>query len=292
MESSLQVWPESEQLVTAHGNRGIAQSHEQVEAPLIYLASTERKRPQKPFAFTYGKPDPMVDDEHKVTIRNARLLTKGAFSLDGRGFDLIAFPTRMTNFYSNDEVRLVYYPEIERRLKEVTGATRVVISNHTTRGAAMAKHGKSQYPLKRVHNDLTVKSAPRRVRELLPEQEAERLLKNRFAAINVWRAIRGPVKDAPLALCDAESVDTRDLVANDLVFRERVCEIYRVTYNPSHRWYYFPDMQPDEAIFIKCYDSDESRARFTIHAAFDDPTAPPDAPPRESIEVRTFAFFE
>jgi hypothetical protein len=292
MEPSLPMWPEPERLVAAHGNHETVQGHEQVEALLIYLVPSNKKLSATPFVDTYGKLRPTVDDEHKVTIRNARLLTNYGFSLDRQGFELITFPTRMTNFYSDDKVRLLYYPEIERRLKEVTGATRVVISNHAVRSAAMAKQGKSLHPVTRVHNDYTVKSAPRRVRELLPEDEAERLLKHRLVAINVWRAIRGPVKDAPLALCDAESVDLRDLVATDLMFRERVSETYRVTYNPNHRWYYFPDMQPDEAIFIKCYDSDESRARFTIHAAFDDPTAPPDAPPRESIEVRTFAFFE
>ena len=125
----------------------------------------------------------------------------------------------------------------------------------------------------------------------LAPADAQQLLKHRFAGINIWRAIRGPVKQLPLALCDAQSVQTGDLVASDLILRGRVSETYKVAYNASHRWYYFPDMRPDEAIVIKCYDSDESRARFTPHAAFNDPTTAPDSPPRESIEVRAFAFF-
>jgi len=108
----------------------------------------------------------------------------------------------------------------------------------------------------------------------------------------VWRPMRGPLKHMPLALCDAQSVELHDLVATDLILRDRVSETYRLTYNPNHRWYYFPDMQRDEAILIKCYDSDGSRARFTPHVSFDDPTTPPDAPPRESIEVRAFVFFD
>jgi hypothetical protein len=177
-------------------------------------------------------------------------------------------------------------------LKELIGATKVVISNHTVRSAAEAKdrNGRVQGPVLRVHNDYTIKSGLERVRDLVPD-EAERLLQHRFAAINVWRPISGPVKQAPLALCDADSVQSRDLVATDLILRDRVSETYKVIYNENHRWYYFPDMKEDEAILIKCYDSDESLARFTPHAAFDDPTTPPDAPPRESIEVRAFAFF-
>jgi hypothetical protein len=142
-----------------------------------------------------------------------------------------------------------------------------------------------------VHNDYTFKSAPRRVRDLLPE-EADRLLKNRFAEINIWRAIRGPIESSPLALCDARSLGTEDIVPIDLVYRERVGEIYGFLYNPKHRWYYFPRLERNEAVLLKCYDSkDDGRARFTAHTSFDDPNSPPKAAPRESIEVRALVFW-
>ena len=51
-------------------------------------------------------------------------------------------------------------------------------------------------------------------------------------------------------------------------------------------------MQPDEAYLITGYHSQEGRARFTPHAAFMDDSIGPDAPPRESIELRTYCFFE
>ena len=109
--------------------------------------------------------------------------------------------------------------------------------------------------------------------------------------INLWRPIRGPLRDAPLAVCDARTVAAGDLVASDLVYRDRVGETYGVTYNPEHRWFYVPDMQPDEALLLKCYDSSiDGRARFAPHTAFDDPTAPADMLPRESIELRTLVF--
>jgi hypothetical protein len=50
-------------------------------------------------------------------------------------------------------------------------------------------------------------------------------------------------------------------------------------------------MTVDEALLLKCFDSRiDGRARFAPHSAFADPTTPPNAPPRESIELRTLVF--
>ena len=135
--------------------------------------------------------------------------------------------------------------------------------------------------------------ARERIRDLFDADEAEALLAHRVAQINVWRPISGPVRTAPLAVCDAQSLGPGDLVATDLVYSDRVGEIYGAAYGAHQRWYYFPNMERDEVLLIKGYDSaDDGRARFTLHTAFDDPTSPPDAPARESIEVRTLAFFD
>ncbi|HWO86852.1 MAG TPA: CmcJ/NvfI family oxidoreductase [Stellaceae bacterium] len=123
-------------------------------------------------------------------------------------------------------------------------------------------------------------------------EEAEELLKHRFAIINLWRPICGPVLESPLALCDAQSLSEENLVASDLKYPDRTGETYSITYNPNQRYYYFPRMQADEAVLIRCFDSaPEGAARFSAHTGFDDPTAPPDALPRESLEVRTLVFF-
>src|SRR5262249_3204585 len=109
--------------------------------------------------------------------------------------------------------------------------------------------------------------------------------------INVWRPIRGPLLDSPLAVCDARTVAPQDLVPSDLIYRDRIGETYSVTYNPAHRWFYVPDMRADHALLLKRYHSrTDGRARFAPHSAFVDPTTPPDAAPRESIEIRTLVF--
>jgi hypothetical protein len=83
-----------------------------------------------------------------------------------------------------------------------------------------------------------------------------------------------------------------DFVATDLKYRDRTGEVYSLAFNPNHRWFYFPRMERDEALLLKCYDSaEDGRARFTAHTGFDDPTSASDSAPRESIEVRTLVFF-
>ncbi len=115
----------------------------------------------------------------------------------------------------------------------------------------------------------------------------------RFAVINVWRPIRGPVLTAPLALADAQSVEPRDIVAADLVYPDRTGEIYYAAHNPQHRWVYYPHMERNEALLIKGYVSrTDGRARFALHTAFNDPTTPPNGAPRESIVVRALVFFD
>jgi len=230
---------------------------------------------------------------HEVRIRDGRVAAEG-FSLDGAGFALVRQTSRVTDFYDADEVKRVYYPEIEALVKEATGAVRVVVFDHNVRNKTRAeqKSNGARLPVTYVHNDYTLKSGPQRVRDLLPEEEAEELLRHRFAVVNVWRPIRGPVQDTPLAFCDAQSMGPEDFVPTDLIYENRVGEVYSVRHNPAHRWYYIPEMQADEVILLKCYDSAaDGRARFTAHSAFNHPAAPADAAPRESIEVRTLVFF-
>jgi hypothetical protein len=178
-------------------------------------------------------------------------------------------------------------------MKEATGASRVVAFDHIVRNEAKAaiKGSGVKLPAGRIHNDYTAKSAPQRVRDLMGN-EAEDLLKHRFAIVNLWRPIRGPLLKSPLALCDAQSLAEDSLISSDLRYPDRTGEIQAITYNPGQRYYYFPRMQAEEVVLIRCFDSArQGPARFSAHGAFDDPQSPPDAPPRESIEVRTLVFF-
>jgi hypothetical protein len=230
--------------------------------------------------------------EYKVTIHDGRVIAK-ELSLDREGFIFVQHDTKMRDFYDEAEIRAVYYPEIEQLVKETSGAKRVLVFDHTLRSADSAMREAKQIsgPVRNAHNDYTEWSGPQRVRDLLPD-EADELLKRRFAVVQVWRPIRHPVEREPLAIADARSIGTKELFPSSRVYPDRVGEVYHCAYNPEHRWYYFPKMQRDKAIVFKTFDSaTDGRARWTAHSAFDDPTSRPDAPPRESIEMRTLAFF-
>ncbi|HWA62778.1 MAG TPA: CmcJ/NvfI family oxidoreductase [Caulobacteraceae bacterium] len=229
---------------------------------------------------------------HPVRIENGRPL-RGALSLDVEGFELVDHPTAVKAFADPDELRAVYYPEMERLIAGRTGAKRVHVFDHTLRTSdeddRLAR--KIREPVKAVHNDYTAWSGPQRVRDLLPD-EAEALIARRFAIVQVWRPIAAPIERNPLALIDARTVAPQDLIASERRFPDRVGEIYVIQHNPAHRWVFFPRMTRDEAIVFKVYDSEtDGRARWGGHSSFDDPTTRPDAPPRESIEIRAFAFF-
>jgi hypothetical protein len=231
-------------------------------------------------------------DARQVVIHNGRAHA-GGFALERDGFHFVRHDTKVADFFDDSEVRRVYYPEMENLVKAESGASRVVVFDHTLRTGddAMREQLKIREVVPRVHNDYTEWSGPQRVRDILPD-EAEALIKRRFAVIQVWRPIRLPVESFPLAICDARSVSTDDLVISERRYPNRVGQTYAITYNPNHKWFWFPRMRRDEAIVFKVFDSlNDGRARWTAHTAFDDPTSPPNARPRESIEIRTLAFF-
>jgi hypothetical protein len=267
-----------------------------VHGEVTYLA----KMAEKPHTYAYDLPPGqprtnMVPDVRTLPIYDMRPLGS-EMSLDREGFLLFDAPTEAGDLYDEDELRRVYYPEAERLIADATGGNRVVVFDHTirrrTHGAEDRTPGIPRQPVTRIHGDYTETSGPQRVRDLMGA-EADDLLDRRFAIVNVWRPIRGPLFDAPLAVCDATSLAEGDLVAQDLIYRDRSGEIYGLTYNPAHRWYYAPAMQVDEALLLKCFDSArDGRARFMPHTSFADPNAPADMLPRESIELRTLAFFD
>ena len=261
-----------------------------IEGSLLYLAATV----EEPDATDLSEAQPEAagwpgrSRRYTVAIRNGRLIAK-ELTLDAQGFVLLRNQTAVANFYDEQEVRAVYYPEVERLLKGARGAIKVVVFAHDVRSIPKAEKGEKgvREPVAAVHNDYTIKSGPEHVRELLESDEAEQRLKNRFVEINIWRPIRGPVQSTPLAVCDSRSIAREDLVPIDLKH-----EVYMVRFSPKHRWFYFPDMETNEVLLIKGFDSmEDGRARFTAHAAFEDPTAPSFAPARESIEARALVFY-
>jgi hypothetical protein len=264
-----------------------------VQATVNYIANDGTKL----FTYTGGPGSTEVKsqgtvDPHKITMHNARPHL-GQFDLEVDGFRFVDHLTKMKDFFDADEIRRVYYPEIEALIKAESGAKRVIVFDHTLRTAdnSLREEKKIREAVHRAHNDYTEWSGPQRLRDILPDEAVE-LLKGRFAIIQVWRPIRHPVETDPLAIADARTVSFDDFVISERRYPNRIGQTYVVTHNPKHKWYWLPRMRRDEALVFKVYDSDKGgRARWTAHTAFSDPTSPANARPRESIEIRTLALF-
>ncbi|KAK7687117.1 hypothetical protein QCA50_009620 [Cerrena zonata] len=272
-----------------------------VTTDLIYFSPpTDGSKP-----FTNINADPATGERpqnwtrvhHTVDIEDLRG-KEDSVSLDTAGFYYGKSAATHTAFTNDEEIEREYYPESIDLVKKITGATRIVPFDHTIRRRRPGEIDDSpqkRQPVPQVHVDQTPESSVARVHRHLPASDAPELVKRRFQIINLWRPISVPAYDWPLALCDFRSIDTKkDLTPVTLRYPDRDGETFGVSYNPNHRWKYVKGMTPDEFVLIKCFDSqtDGKTALLTPHTAFADPTTPPEAPLRESIELRLLVFYD
>lgn len=236
---------------------------------------------------------------------NVRVEDAGALDvcakLDVNGFELFDAPTDVLEFNCQDEIRSVYYDEVLELALAATGGTYGFVFDHLVRKRdvteeplSFGRKYKGQAPSAngRVHNDYTEASGQRRLRLVLGEGEPADSIYH-YCIVNVWRPIYRPALDAPLGLCDSRTVSASDAVVSQVRYPERTGEIYLFRSSPFHQWYYYPEMQPNEAVVFKQYDSRLSGvSRFTPHSAFTNPRTPSGTPPRESIEARVLVVFE
>jgi len=231
-------------------------------------------------------------EEHRVRIESMRPHVD-ELALERNGFMLVREPTKVRDFHDAGEVQRVYYPEVIDLVKRLNGATKVIAFGEIARSDG-TQTGDGRRPAYGAHVDYGESTVRQFAEDILGREAAARWLTMRFVHMNLWRPIK-PVYRTPLALCDASSVVRGDL--NDSEIRGGLNDPNRpsmwgfnLSHSPRHRWYYAPRMQPDEVLVFKIFDSDGSRVQWTGHTAFDDPTTAPDAPARESIEIRTISF--
>lgn len=238
-----------------------------------------------------------IEDIRNVDIEDARG-KEHQYTLDTVGFQFHHYRAKHTRFLDDEEIKGEYYTECMELLKELTGATKVVIFDHTIRrrrpGITDDDQQKRQ-PVPLVHSDRTTASSIARVHKHLPPSEVEDLLRGRWQIINIWRPISHPAVDWPLAFCDYRSVNPdNDLVVLALVHHGHEGENYHLKYNPEHRWVYKRAMDTEDVVLIKCFDSisDDSVAKMAAHSALKDPKTPEGTPFRESIEVEALVFYK
>ena len=210
------------------------------------------------------------------------------------GFEMKRIPSEVIDFYDKDEVERVYNREVAAIIKKAIGGHEVVVFDHTFRtlNDAIIESKGTREPVKAVHNDYTDRSASQRVRDIMGDDRAEALLRERFAIVQTWHPINQTVLTEPFALADGRTIPNSNFVPLQRRYSYRTAETYHISFDPNHMFYYLPEMTPEETYIFKVYDTDRSAGvRFTAHTAFDDPTSLSDARPRESVESRALVFF-
>ncbi|GAA6000152.1 hypothetical protein JCM10207_007880 [Rhodosporidiobolus poonsookiae] len=298
----------------------VAAAQPAVTAELLYFGGTNNG--ERPYQLQFPSPGPhlpennVVPDLRRLPIHDLRPLldtpARKDISIETTGFDVVPRALSGTSmgyedWDSEEKIREVYYPEVEEMLKKYTSATRVIFFDYTVRkgekeGEETPDTPDNRKPVSRVHVDQTAKSGERRVRRHGAE-DAERLLRGRAQLINIWRPLRGPVLDTPLAVADARTLShENDLVPSRLLYpsegngAQPEGETLQVKFSERHRWYYLSEMDPQEALLLKCWENLPNGAMGTItpHTAFEDPRyhGKEGVSLRQSIEVRALVFHE
>jgi hypothetical protein len=248
--------------------------------------------PTKAFGVSYGLnryANDMTYEQKDVEFRNARLVPDEGLAT--RGFTLIRSETKVTDFCDVGQLEAVYKQEMHDLIRKMTGAEMVIVFHMQLRDNSPKADATIRKPAFFAHIDYTEDTFRIRAREELGE-EADHWLGRRMAAFNIWRGVH-PVEEKHLALCDARTVRREDFL--ETVIHERPGEPtpyvgMPLSYNPDQRWYYYPDMQPDEVLVFKQCDSDHDQIQWSPHVAIDDPRSA-NPRPRVSFEARTLAFF-
>ncbi|PIG82195.1 methyltransferase [Aspergillus arachidicola] len=232
-------------------------------APFNYVEEPPEGQPQRNYSQAV----------HKVHITDIRG-QEDQFTLDRDAFQVLRdIPSQTTyeTFNSDDAVKQLYYPEVEKLLLDkVPGAHKIIIFDHTIRRADPKA---SRQPVRQAHGDQTKWSAAQRVRRHVPDpEEAETCF------------VDG------IVLSIAATLGDKDFAKIEHRYPHFSGEIMGVRYNPEAEWKYLSGVDDDERLLLKCSDTEEGMAERVPHTAFVDPRTAPDAKGRESIEVRTIVF--
>jgi hypothetical protein len=241
-----------------------------------------------------GYSDDYVFQEAEINNARTSKAQKPA-NLDKEAFKLVTFTPNEVSFMDTEQVKNTYYSDVEALVKKETGATDVFVFDHTVRRGLKDSN---RHPAYHVHNDYTFKTGKTRATSVLGEDVVARFAGKRMIQINVWRSIDGVVEKDPLALMDATTLDNKDLVKTQILFNDmktghtHTGEIFALKKNTDQKWYYYPQMDAHEAILIKGFDTNNAHSCFAMHTAFALSEQGEHTKPRQSIETRTYAFFD
>ncbi|KAK9848089.1 hypothetical protein WJX84_003693 [Apatococcus fuscideae] len=188
-------------------------------------------------------------DPKEMTICDVRSASSLP-TLEVSGFQLLSFPEPPNiDWFDDEQVRQHYHPLVETVIRSELNGCRAYVVDHRVRGGsvkASMNRARSQavdrsVPLPSAHTDYTPAGAKARYAKNFPQQE-----EGRFAIIQAWQPLRGPVLDSPLALLDASSVRLEDAMGLELRYNDWTGEAHLLHHSPDHRWWYTSHMNTNE----------------------------------------------
>lgn len=223
------------------------------------------------------------------------------------GFELIQHESAVTDWSDEVTISSVHYPEIEELARKLTGAEIALVANHIRRSPDDAQRHHQLSPITFVHSDFAAghdeiirrnlreggDEAPALVRNGLKVRDVEKA--RRLLILQFWRNL-GPAKmDYPLAFCDSRTVRTEQghsFHVSNYAGSGSNFDALAVSAPgdaADHRWYVFPELEPNEVVTFRTYDTElvtRGETYFTPHSAFRDPDVEVGNPSRTSIELR------
>ena len=243
-----------------------------------------------------GMPKQYPTVGHTVNIEDGRPQL-AEFALDQHGFVLRADPgSVVADFHDQQQIEDQYYRRITELLLRETGATEVVIFDHTYRSSRELQPGEpdANTPVFNAHSDYTEATGPARAREVAGDQHAAAIDEKRYWIVNVWRSTNGVIEQKPLALCDLRSMSAEDFVPAKIRFPSgRNGGVMAIRHSDSHQWTWFPQMSSDEVLIFKNFDPRATGAlRYGAHCTVEEPQMSGNEKIRESIEIRAVVIFD
>lgn len=279
---------------------------EQREAALASISFfSHTPEDEKPYHLMYGDlsglPKTNLVRQWRDTVIKDIRGSEDTLDYDKTGIAIRRLDSRMSYDDFADDARItgVYYRELEKFLERLLGAKAVIVFRHCIRKrhpsfpVSIGEKYDFEQPTSIAHVDATALST---IEELSKHEKrlADAVVGStikRVQWVNVWKPLRGPVNDWPLAFCDASTVETKDLAVTDMVYPTYYTENLSVAYNDDRRWYYLSDHQPDELIIFKQSDTEPESLPGVPHTSFSNPSADPAESPRESIEARALVIY-
>ncbi|KAF2189237.1 hypothetical protein K469DRAFT_683670 [Zopfia rhizophila CBS 207.26] len=273
-----------------------------VKSSIYFLSRDRLYETVKPYSLRFAPEripqTNLKPEKHSVYIRDLREASKEEkIDFNSCGFGVLHMDSSLTykDFFCRDIVESIYYFEVEEMLKAVFNAKSVYVLDHALRirhGQFPTSTGENydyEQPTSLAHVDFTRDSARDASCQFL-DLEAKSLLDASWKCVNVWKPLKGPVRDWPLALCSVTSMDfEKDSIPGDVVSQCGPIEDIHIHYNPTQKWYYLSDQEPSELLIFRSSDSEGNLG--APHASFPLPRSMSDETPRESIDLRAFLFF-